>query len=707
MLKVDRIIGLPTAALATTLLVGLAGGRFHAAKELILYGSQFLICVFLIHRTATTNLIADRRLRLLFVSALAWLTFADATYCLNHYLARVPYASVRMLCLSIIPYFGSYCLASAVFLMLLAKGSGLRFLRTRIFWLTAAIFWFFTAEYIGIPVLRQLASQGASLMGVIHAIKLAGILILGPVALYSVFSAQDLGWSFIALGFFGFAILEWGLNAELLTYGTLRFSIYDLAWLHSVLMIATGILLGGQLSSRIEPVDLRRLSHSIRFYPTVLIAIPSLLLPLVLKTEIQSIVVTITAYYFLLFLAVVMTGLLLSWLDKLAQILGELSQRNIDQNNLANLSLPLEFQRIISSILSVRLNEQKEAAERVFASSDKLDKSIGQLVHDLRSPIAAIESVVNSLNLPDPKETALLGASFARVNSIISETLEQGRGRAEEVSDFAPLFPLKDVLLEKSFLLRGKPISFHLSGGESAHELMAVGNETEFKRIISNLIDNAVEAMPGGGQVSVALKGADAEISLTVEDTGRGIPADILPNLGSKPITHGKDAGHGLGLYHCFTTLRRWGADAKIQSSPRGTSVELRLRRGEKPAWLALSVPTIAQREIIAVDDSREILGAWQSMIGNRRDAAYCASFAEAIAQCKGRDLKNVLLLSDFDVIGDPMDGIDFYDAVGRPPHFLIVTGKHFLPELRRRSQERGIRILPKHLLSTLNLVFV
>lgn len=708
MLGIDRVIALPCLSLVLSLGVWLIGGRFPEHKEAILYASQFIICLFLIYRLTYANLVADPGVRRILVGAVGFLTFGDAAYYVIHYFFDAPYGSVSLFLLSIIPYFLSYVLAAATFFTLLSRSAGPTLPRNRILWIMVLLFWFLTAFHLGVPTAHKLVTDGFDISALIHVIKLVGVLALGPIALFTIFSAQDIRWSFIALGFFGFSVLEWGINAEILAYGTLRFSLYDLAWFHAVLMIAVGTQLGSQLSSRIAQVDLRRLSDAIRFYPTILVSIPAIMLPMIVRTDIPGVVVTITAYYFLLFLSIVMTGVILTRIDQLSGILSELSQRSVDNNSLATLMdrLPLEFQGIVSSFLSVRLNERKEAEEKAFASADQFDRSMGQLTHDIRSPLAAIRTVLRSTKLSTPEETMLIGASFARIDDIITETLERPDRNSGDLSDFAPLFPLRDLVIEKSFLLRGRPIAFQISPGKSLHEVMALGNETEFKRIVSNLIDNAVEAINGSGSVTLRIGQTPTTAVIDVIDTGRGIPGAVLSQLGVKPVTFGKDKGHGLGLYHCFVTVRRWGGDVKIQTSPNGTRLTIELRAGTQPKWLTLSVPTVSQKEIVVIDDNREVLSAWELMIANRRQASYFCSFSEAVRHCERRDLSDILLLSDFDVIGDPIDGVDFFDTIGRPTNFIMVTGKHFLPALRKRCSERGIRILPKHMLSSIDLTF-
>ena len=75
--------------------------------------------------------------------------------------------------------------------------------------------------------------------------------------------------------------------------------------------------------------------------------------------------------------------------------------------------------------------------------------------------------------------------------------------------------------------------------------LKAAVDARELQRIVSNLVNNSIEAFTGPGTVDISLASAD----------GKGIPPEILSRLGRKGETHGKAGGTGLGLYHARTAI--------------------------------------------------------------------------------------------------------------------------------------------------------
>src|SRR5690606_38340749 len=98
----------------------------------------------------------------------------------------------------------------------------------------------------------------------------------------------------------------------------------------------------------------------------------------------------------------------------------------------------------------------------------------------------------------------------------------------------------------------------------------------EFKRVLANLMDNGVQATGAGGEVIVRLSCEANGLLMSVEDDGTGIPADVLPRLGTRGFTFGKKDGSGLGLWHAKRSAAAWNGELEIVSDPdQGTKVVL------------------------------------------------------------------------------------------------------------------------------------
>jgi signal transduction histidine kinase len=103
------------------------------------------------------------------------------------------------------------------------------------------------------------------------------------------------------------------------------------------------------------------------------------------------------------------------------------------------------------------------------------------------------------------------------------------------------------------------------------------GDTALIRQAVSNLISNAEEAMPGGGDITLHARGAEGTLEIEVADRGPGIPADVLPRIFDLYFTTRAD-GTGIGLAVVQQVARMHGGTVQIDSRDgKGTRVALRL----------------------------------------------------------------------------------------------------------------------------------
>ena len=106
-----------------------------------------------------------------------------------------------------------------------------------------------------------------------------------------------------------------------------------------------------------------------------------------------------------------------------------------------------------------------------------------------------------------------------------------------------------------------------------------VTDEGQLRQALVNVIRNAVEAMPGGGSLTLAVRAEGDRAVIEVTDTGTGIPESFKARL-FEPFATTKPRGTGLGLAFVQQVAQESGGDVWIESREgKGTSVRLRLRR--------------------------------------------------------------------------------------------------------------------------------
>jgi signal transduction histidine kinase len=212
----------------------------------------------------------------------------------------------------------------------------------------------------------------------------------------------------------------------------------------------------------------------------------------------------------------------------------------------------------------------------------------GSIVHDLRNPLAAIyggaEMMVDA-DLPPGHMKRLAGNIYRasrRIQELLQDLLNVSRGKSAATE----LCRLREVASAACDSLASaaetQGVSIMLS---VPPEIEVPLERSRIERAFVNLIGNALEAMPEGGQVRISAS-IDGDSALVfVEDTGPGIAPEIRPNLFQPFVTAGKRNGLGLGLALTRQTVIEHGGDMWVESEPgRGARFVFRLP-GAQVEW--------------------------------------------------------------------------------------------------------------------------
>jgi PAS domain S-box-containing protein len=220
------------------------------------------------------------------------------------------------------------------------------------------------------------------------------------------------------------------------------------------------------------------------------------------------------------------------------------------------------------------LEEDKRRADRLSA----LGALATGIAHEIRNPLVAIKTFAELL--PERADDQEFRSTFAKVAVKEIHRIEQllGRLRALAVPTAFPLRPLdlQVPLAETVDLLRGEAdrrrVRFLI---EIEHDLPPVlGEPDQLKQLFLNLFLNGLEAMTGGGTLTVTVR-ADRErpdrglVTVRVTDTGPGVPREDLARI-FEPFFTTKSSGTGLGLAICRSIADAHRAALWAESGPAG-----------------------------------------------------------------------------------------------------------------------------------------
>lgn len=199
-----------------------------------------------------------------------------------------------------------------------------------------------------------------------------------------------------------------------------------------------------------------------------------------------------------------------------------------------------------------------------------LGRLSASLAHEINNPLQALRSGLRLLSkpaLPEEKQhqyVAMLSDEVDRLVNLTTRTLNFARpdqvGKAE--TDLHTLLEETLTLVHKQ--LQKQQISLTRQYTENLPLIYVV--PAQIKQVCLNLILNSLDAMPHGGQLTIATAITEQELYLSISDNGPGISPEVLPHI-SEPFFTTKEAGTGLGLSISYSIIEAHGGQIEVQST--------------------------------------------------------------------------------------------------------------------------------------------
>jgi len=227
------------------------------------------------------------------------------------------------------------------------------------------------------------------------------------------------------------------------------------------------------------------------------------------------------------------------------------------------------------AIENARLSEQMIMTERLSA----VGRMVSSIVHDLNGPItgihAALHLVMRDPAAPKAQELlGLIGEEAQRMTGMTKEVLDFCRGRMELRTEPVSL---------RIFLGRVARAVHAEMSARSIRVLVALRDDVtlmidpaRMERVFRNLLRNASEAMPGGGEVRVGGAIAADRLVISVTDSGCGMTEEVRRRAFEPFYTSGKETGSGLGMAIASSIISAHGGAVEVESAPgKGTTIRV------------------------------------------------------------------------------------------------------------------------------------
>lgn len=254
--------------------------------------------------------------------------------------------------------------------------------------------------------------------------------------------------------------------------------------------------------------------------------------------------------------------------------------------------------RILSALaqLSAIAIERARLYERVVDVEEELRKSeklsalgllAADIAHEVRNPLTVMKMLYHSLNLqfdpgdPRQKDARIVGEKMDHLNRIVERVMDFARTSEPSLTRVRIPMLLEELRLLVRHKLKHQNVEWHATIPADLPEIDA--DATQLEQVFLNVILNAVEAMPSGGQLGISAgigrtrQGAHAVV-VSFRDTGQGMDPDQQSKLFTSVLGSSKPGGTGLGLAIVRRIVDAHSGDIIVQSNPgEGTTIEIRL----------------------------------------------------------------------------------------------------------------------------------
>lgn len=440
----------------------------------------------------------------------------------------------------------------------------------------------------------------------------------------------------------------------------------------------------------------------------------SLLMNLTVKTKQENL-----WYYYLCMMALLVTFAIAN---------------NIRISRIINKVIAIPIQKLVSDIMKGKLLKKSEnSLQEINYLIDQIDvwikkidiaqevkhhasigKLIGQIAHDIRSPLTVMEISLTSLKKQNPTEDIfLLKEAIQSVRNKMENILHKYRqvknsNTLYDKENSRPILLtnlLETIISQKQQEWKNRPCEIKKIINNDAINKWINVIPDEAKRVLSNIMNNAYEALNNEGIITVVLSCVNNHLHLKIIDNGHGIPSDkINAVLNGFSLKHN---GSGLGLVSAREYMSKIGGTLTLISEVnRGTQIQLHFPIISNPNWLPQNIGIPQNATIVILDDDATIHNFWKHhlhpytnklkhFVSNRDLKMWYESFPEK---------DNTIFLLDYDLKDEVYNGLEILISIKNNKHRYLITNHAEEFNVQEACQQANIFLLPKTLLHKIPL---
>lgn len=312
------------------------------------------------------------------------------------------------------------------------------------------------------------------------------------------------------------------------------------------------------------------------------------------KATILAAIISFSTSYISIYL--VLEYLIFREIEKIYKILGKDWKKESGDDEEQKTGALNSLQRIQKEFHSFASQKQKEIDELRKLEAFRKD-FIANVSHELKTPVFAAQGFIHTLLDGAMKDKSVRGKFLKKaaknldgLDVLLQDLLTLSQietGGIKMKLNQIDLLPLcEEVIDQLQKLAEKKEVVIKLISPKQ--EVLAIADEQRIAQVVSNLVSNAISYTPEGGEVTISFDVAKKHITISIEDTGEGIPADHLPRIFERfyrvdQSRSREKGGTGLGLAIVKHILEGHGTKAEVESTVgRGSVFKFKLLRAKE-----------------------------------------------------------------------------------------------------------------------------
>lgn len=359
-----------------------------------------------------------------------------------------------------------------------------------------------------------------------------------------------------------------------------------------------------------------------------------------------------------------------------------------------------------------RENENKKIDE---AKMQVAWDTANQVVHDIQSPLSAYRIALDIIKDELPEERRVLFRDiYSRLSGItasLSKQMKSSKGGIEipEQRSVQPLSSLLDSLVaEKRLEFQGKlGVNILFDMTSESYGVFSAVTPSDFKRVVSNIINNGMEATTKGS-VTVALSKTDSHAIVSVKDSGKGMSKDELKKLGLRGVSW-KENGSGLGFSFAKKCVELWGGSIDVESEVGvGTTVHIQLPVANSPDWFIDKVRITKDTTVVVLDDDPSIHSSWDNKLKAFGKSISIKHFSEPTTLkdwLTDQTPKNAIYFIDYEFLNSTDNGLNFIRENKLETKSVLVTSRADEETIKAACSTCCVKLLPKAMVSSIPIV--